>query len=61
MNCCGWVVILGSASGNLLRMGSLGKQSWVCKYLGQGNDGQGALIGVEWATSHVQYHADCFG
>ena len=29
-NCCGWVVVV-SASGNHLRMGPLGKQSWMCR------------------------------
>ena len=24
----------------------------VCKYLGQGHDNKGALMGAEWATSH---------
>ena len=37
----------------MLGLGSLGKQSWVCKQLGQKLDGQGAFMGAEWATSHV--------
>ena len=38
--------------GTQLGMGPLGKQSRVCKQLGQENDGQGASMGAEWATSH---------
>ena len=38
--------------GNLLRMDSLGNQSWVCRYLGQGQNSQRAPMGAEWATSH---------
>ena len=38
--------------GNLLKMGSLGSESWVWKQLGQGHDGQGTPMGAEWATSH---------
>ena len=47
--------------GNMLRLGSLGKQSWVCRQLGQKLDRQGALMRAEWATSHGYYHAGCFG
>ena len=39
-------------SGDMLGLGSLGKQSCVCRQLGQKLDGQGALMGAEWFTSH---------
>ena len=38
--------------GNLLRIGSLGKQTWLCRWLKLGYYDQGAPVGAQWETSH---------
>ena len=47
LDCCGWVVILGSACVEICWGGFTGKQNRMCRQLGQEFDGQGTPMGEE--------------
>ena len=52
LDCCGWVVILGSACVEICWGGLTGKQSCL-EAAGQELDSQGTPMGAEWAVFHV--------
>ena len=59
VDCCGWVLILGSACVEIYRDWAHWESGVRCVG-GKELDGQGAPIGAEWTTFHGYYHAHCF-
>ena len=52
VNCCVWVLIVGSVCVEICRICSLGKRSQVWRQLWQKFDSQGASMEAEWVTFH---------